>query len=132
MLSASARAATVDRVGHQRLARPALAGHQHGGAAGGDGLDEFVCENNRYATFSDQLKRQDMQDVAAWFSSQPSVLQRVDQSRVVTISARHARWTAQSLVDAVQPELARLQQDGQVRIELALNEFVCVCDSWLC
>jgi multidrug efflux pump subunit AcrB len=51
-------------------------------------------------------------------ASQPSVLQRVDQSRVVTISARHARWTAQSLVDAVQPELARLQQDGQVRIEL--------------
>ncbi len=51
-------------------------------------------------------------------ASQPSVLQRVDQSRGVTISARHARWTAQSLVDAVQPELARLQQDGQVRIEL--------------
>lgn len=51
-------------------------------------------------------------------ASQPSVLQRVDQSRVVTISARHARWTAQSLVDAVQPELARLQQDGRVRIEL--------------
>lgn len=51
-------------------------------------------------------------------ASQPSVLQRVDQSRVVTISARHARWTAQSLVDAVQPELARLQQDGQVRVEL--------------
>ncbi|UDF37119.1 UNVERIFIED_ORG: efflux RND transporter permease subunit [Shinella sp. XGS7] len=51
-------------------------------------------------------------------ASQPSVLQRVDQSRVVTISARHARWTAQSLVDAVQPELARLQQDGQVRIAL--------------
>ena len=25
-------------------------------------------------TFADQLKRQDMQDVAAWFSSQPSVL----------------------------------------------------------
>lgn len=51
-------------------------------------------------------------------AGQPSVLQRVDQKRVVTLSARHARWTAQSLADAVQPELDRLQKDGRVQIEL--------------
>jgi len=51
-------------------------------------------------------------------AGQPSVLQRVDQKRVVTLSARHARWTAQSLADAVQPELERLQKDGRVQIEL--------------
>ncbi|MBB4845360.1 multidrug efflux pump subunit AcrB [Paucibacter oligotrophus] len=51
-------------------------------------------------------------------AGQPSVLQRVDQKRVITLSAHHARWTAQSLADAVQPELARLQQDGLVQIEL--------------
>ena len=51
-------------------------------------------------------------------AGQPSVLQRVDQTRVITLSARHAHWTAQGLADAVQPELARLQNDGLVRIEL--------------
>lgn len=51
-------------------------------------------------------------------AGQPSVLQRGDQKRVVTLSARHARWTAQSLADAVQPELDRLQKDGRVQIEL--------------
>ncbi|QPF75409.1 efflux RND transporter permease subunit [Roseateles sp. DAIF2] len=52
-------------------------------------------------------------------ASQPSVLQRVDQERVVTISAKHARWTAQGIVDAVQAPLGELQQDGQVKIALA-------------
>lgn len=51
--------------------------------------------------------------------SQPSVLQRVNQERTVTISAKHAYWTAQSVVDAVQTQLAELQQDRQVKIALA-------------
>lgn len=52
-------------------------------------------------------------------ASQPSVLQRVDQERVVTISAKHVRWTAQAIVDAVQAPLGELQQDGQVKVALA-------------
>lgn len=51
-------------------------------------------------------------------ASQPSVLQRINQERVVTVSARHARWTAQTVVDAMQAQLGALQQDGRVAVAL--------------
>lgn len=51
-------------------------------------------------------------------AAQPSVLQRFNQERTVTVTAKHAHWTAQSLADAVATETAALQEDGQVRIAL--------------
>jgi len=50
--------------------------------------------------------------------SQPSVLQRFNQARVVTVSAKHVSWTALSVAQAVQDEMAALQEDGQVQITL--------------
>ncbi|MFG6456012.1 efflux RND transporter permease subunit [Roseateles sp. BYS96W] len=51
-------------------------------------------------------------------AAQPSVLQRYNQERTLTISARHASWTAQVLADAVAAEIDTVQQDGQVRVAL--------------
>ncbi len=51
-------------------------------------------------------------------ASQPAVLQRVNQERVVTISAKHASWTALSVVQAVQSQIDALQKDGTVTIAL--------------
>ncbi len=51
-------------------------------------------------------------------AAQPSVLQRYNQERTLTISARHASWTAQVLADAVAAEIDTVQQGGQVRVAL--------------
>lgn len=51
-------------------------------------------------------------------ASQPSIVQRYNQERIVTVSAKHGQWTAQSVVDAVQAQLDTLQQDGRIKITL--------------
>lgn len=51
-------------------------------------------------------------------AAEPSVIQRYNQERTITITAKHARWTAQTLADAVAKETAVLQDDGKVRIAL--------------
>ncbi|MCY4757139.1 efflux RND transporter permease subunit [Pelomonas aquatica] len=51
-------------------------------------------------------------------AAQPSVLQRFNQERTVTITAKHARWTAQALTAAVAAETNALREGGQVRIAL--------------
>lgn len=51
-------------------------------------------------------------------AAQPSVLQRFNQERTVTITAKHAHWTAQTLADAVAAETAGLQKDGNSRVAL--------------
>ncbi|WP_280191713.1 efflux RND transporter permease subunit [Delftia sp. PS-11] len=51
-------------------------------------------------------------------AAQPSVLQRFNQERTVTITAKHAHWTAQTLADAVATDTEALQQDGKVRVAL--------------
>lgn len=51
-------------------------------------------------------------------SSQPSVLQRYNQERVITLSARHAHLTAQGVADAVVAATHRLQRSGDVRVAL--------------
>ncbi|MFT7772157.1 efflux RND transporter permease subunit [Roseateles sp.] len=51
-------------------------------------------------------------------AAEPSVIQRYNQERTVTVTAKHAHWTAQTLADAVAKETAALQQAGKVRIAL--------------
>jgi multidrug efflux pump subunit AcrB len=50
--------------------------------------------------------------------AQPSVIQRYNQQRVVTISAKHPQLTAQGIVDRVQPVLDEIRATGKVQIEL--------------
>lgn len=49
---------------------------------------------------------------------QPSVIQRQDQQRTVTVTARHPGLTAQALADRVQPLITELQAGGQVTVAL--------------
>lgn len=49
---------------------------------------------------------------------QASVIQRFNQERSVTVSARHPQLTAQALADRMGPVLARLQADGRVSVSL--------------
>lgn len=49
--------------------------------------------------------------------TQPSVIQRYNQTRAVTVSAKHAQLTAQGIADAISPLLDELRADG-VNIEL--------------
>jgi multidrug efflux pump len=57
------------------------------------------------------------QVAALQLSSQPSVIQRHDQARAVTVQAKHAQLTAQGLADRVQLQLADLRAEG-VQVEL--------------
>jgi multidrug efflux pump subunit AcrB len=50
-------------------------------------------------------------------ASQPSVIQRFNQQRAVTVSAKHRSLTAQGLVDRVQPVLESIRAGGQVQID---------------
>jgi multidrug efflux pump subunit AcrB len=50
--------------------------------------------------------------------SQPSVIQRVDQQRTVTLLARHPKLTAQGIADQVAATTARLTANGKVSITL--------------
>lgn len=50
-------------------------------------------------------------------ASQPSVIQRHDQARVVTVLARHPQLTAQQIADRMQPLLAELRAGG-VQVDL--------------
>lgn len=49
---------------------------------------------------------------------QQSVIQRYNQQRTVTVSAKHAQLTAQGIADQVAPLLQELRQSGLVDIEL--------------
>lgn len=49
---------------------------------------------------------------------QPSVVQRYDQERAVTVTARHPQHTAQGVADSVQGTLQELQAQGSVRVAL--------------
>ncbi len=51
-------------------------------------------------------------------ASQPSVIQRVDQQRTVTLLARHPKLTAQGIADLVATTTARLTADGKVSVAL--------------
>jgi multidrug efflux pump subunit AcrB len=50
--------------------------------------------------------------------SQPSVIQRRNQQRMITISARHTNLTAQGIVDLVQPTLEALPWPAGHRVEI--------------
>jgi multidrug efflux pump subunit AcrB len=49
---------------------------------------------------------------------QPSVIQRQDQQRSITLTARHPGLTALALADRMQPLIAELQAGGQVTVAL--------------
>ncbi len=49
---------------------------------------------------------------------QPSVLQRFNQERTVTLNAKHQSLTAEGLAESVKDLLAELQSDGRVNIAL--------------
>ncbi len=57
------------------------------------------------------------QVAALQLASQPSVIQRHDQERAVTVQARHPQLTAQQIADQVEPLLAELRAGG-VRVAL--------------
>ncbi|MBT3067517.1 efflux RND transporter permease subunit [Rhodoferax sp. U11-2br] len=50
--------------------------------------------------------------------SQPSVIQRYNQQRTVTVSAKNPQLTAQGIVDRVQPVLDEILASGKVQIAL--------------
>jgi multidrug efflux pump subunit AcrB len=50
--------------------------------------------------------------------SQPSVVQRVNQQRALTIGARHASLTAQEIADLMAGVVASIEADTQVMVEL--------------
>lgn len=58
------------------------------------------------------------QVAAIGLQAQPAVIERHNQERAVTVSARHASLTAQGIVDRVQPTLDEIQADGQVTVAL--------------
>ncbi|WCM93895.1 efflux RND transporter permease subunit [Acidovorax sp. NCPPB 2350] len=49
---------------------------------------------------------------------QPSVIQRYNQERAVTVSARHATLTAQGIADRVAPVLQEIRAGGKVQVAL--------------
>jgi multidrug efflux pump subunit AcrB len=51
-------------------------------------------------------------------SPQPSVIQRYNQERAITVTAKHPQYTAQGVADSVQATLQSLQAQGTVRVEL--------------
>lgn len=51
-------------------------------------------------------------------AAQPSVIQRYNQQRTVTVSAKHPALTAQGIVDRIQPVLDSIAADGHVQIAL--------------
>lgn len=51
-------------------------------------------------------------------SPQLSVIQRYNQQRTVTVSAKHPQLTAQGIVDRIQPVLADIERDGKTQVTL--------------
>ncbi|WP_047250385.1 efflux RND transporter permease subunit [Chromobacterium subtsugae] len=51
-------------------------------------------------------------------SSQPAVIQRINQQRTVTLLARHPQLTAQAIADRVAPLMAKLAAEGKVNVTL--------------
>ncbi|MFX8055586.1 hypothetical protein ABTK93_20240, partial [Acinetobacter baumannii] len=57
------------------------------------------------------------QVAALQLAPQPSVIQRYNQARAVTVQAKHPQLTAQGLADRVEPLLAEIRAGG-VQVEL--------------
>lgn len=50
--------------------------------------------------------------------AQPSVIQRLNQERTITLNAKHSGLTAQGIANLVQPVIDGIQAEGRVKVEL--------------